>query len=102
MRLYIITKDKKKVYLNQTATSRSELLKKLGDEFFTISGDVYTVWDVLADKDSGSTGATSVIGGIVGLLGGPIGAVVGVALGAAIGSSQNETEKDKVEFFNRS
>ena len=102
MKLFIVNNQKMKIYLNLTAKSRTELMSKLGDEFFTVSGDVFTVWDVDAEPDSGSIGASAVIGGIVGLIGGPIGALIGCALGAKIGNSQDNMEKEKVEFFNES
>lgn len=102
MRLYIVNKNQEKIYLDMSARSRSELMHKIGYEFFSVSGEVYTVWDVYAEADSGSTGAGTVIGGVVGLLGGPIGAIIGGALGAAIGNSQDVSEKEKVEFFNNS
>jgi hypothetical protein len=102
MKLFIKNNNNQKVYLNLVAKSRADLLNNLGDEFFTIAGEVYTVWDVYAESDSSSTGAGAVIGGVVGLLGGPIGAIIGGALGAAIGNSQDDSEKEKVEYFNRS
>ena len=102
MKYFIINNQKKKIYLNLTAKSRTELMRKLDNEFFTVSGEIFTVWDVYAEPDSGSIGAGAVIGGIVGLIGGPIGALIGGVFGAAIGDSQDNTEKEKVEIFNKS
>ncbi|MDD2636064.1 MAG: hypothetical protein PHW82_11260 [Bacteroidales bacterium] len=102
MKLFIINNYNQKIYLNLVAKSRSDLLSQIGDEFFTIAGEIYTVWDVCAESDSKSTGAGVVIGGVVGLLGGPLGALIGGAMGAAIGNSQDSLEKEKVEYFNRS
>ena len=102
MKLFITNKQKDRTYINLTAKSRTELMQKLGNEFFTVSGEVYTVWDVQAEPETGSTGAGTVIGGLVGLLGGPIGLLIGGTFGAAIGKNQDFTEKEKVEFFNQS
>jgi len=102
MKLFIKNRQNNKTYISHIAKSRTELLNKIGNEFFTVAGEVYTVWDVQAEPETSSTGAGTVIGGIVGLLGGPIGLVIGGAVGAALGNNQDFTEKEKVKYFNHS
>lgn len=98
----------KKLYLNISASSRSDLRYKLrSNEFYLTCGNchyqnIYTVDQVRAEAETNSTLAGSVVGGIIGLIGGPIGAVIGGGIGAAIGNSSDESERNRVNFFNHS
>lgn len=102
MKLYVINSINQKVYLNLVAPTRHALAYKIGNEFFNINGEVYSVWDVYAEGSSNSTAAGTVIGGLIGLLGGPIGLLTGGTIGALVGNNQDSEEKEKVNRFNRS
>lgn len=102
MRLYVVNNRNQKVYIDVIAPTRAILANRIGNEFFNINGEVYSVWDVYAEVNSNSTAAGTVIGGLIGLIGGPIGLLTGGTIGALVGNTQDSTDKEKVNQFNRS
>ncbi len=102
MRLYVVNNRNQKVYIDLVAPTRAVLANRIGNEFFNIHGEVYSVWDVYAEVNSNSTAAGTLIGGLIGLVGGPIGLLTGGTIGALVGNTQDTTDKEKVNQFNRS
>ncbi len=102
MKLYVITANNKKVYLNLAASTRTELQNLIGGTHFYLGNTYYSIDNVYAEKSSNDTAAGAVVGGALGALGGPIGILVGTALGGLIGNSSDEEENIKVEKFNAS
>lgn len=98
----------KKVYLNINASSRGELRRILNsNEFFLTCGNchfrnVFSVDEVWAEAETSSALTGGVVGGIIGLIGGPIGLILGGGIGAALGNSSDESERERVNFFNTS
>lgn len=101
MRLFVNHKGKK-VYLNSQASSRVQFSKELGSQWFSIDSVLYTVNQVQAEATPGSTVVGAAFGGIVGLIAGPIGVISGATLGGIIGNKSDESERIKVQNFNRS
>jgi len=102
MKLFVTNSSNQSVYLNLSASSRQELMQKIGSTFFYLQGENYHVNDVVAIKDSSNTSAGALIGGLIGLLEGPIGVLIGGAMGGLIGNSSDEEESRKVNAFNNS
>lgn len=102
MKLYIINKNKQKVYLNLIASTRRELSNKIGSQVFYLGNDLYSVSNVFAENDSNSTATGAVVGGLVGILGGPAGILIGGLLGGLFGNNSDETETALVKKFNNS
>lgn len=105
MKLYIISKlGNGKIYLDTTASTRSELASKLGRSVFSLGneGKIH-VDDVIAECDSTlNAGMGAAIGGGIGMLLGPIGILIGAGIGGVFGNDTTNAEKIRVEKFNRS
>ena len=91
-----------KIYLNLVASTRSELSKKIGSEWFTLNNQHFHISEVFAENTANGTASGAMIGGFVGALAGPLGILVGGILGGAIGNSNDDEQKVKVESFNNS
>ncbi|MEQ8624235.1 MAG: hypothetical protein RJQ00_05255 [Vicingaceae bacterium] len=91
-----------KVYLDLVEDSRSTLRQRIGYDPFYLNGKQYFVHEVKAEAGGSNTPTGAIIGGTIGLIGGPLGVIVGGALGGLFGNSVDQTEIDKVNFFNRS
>ena len=102
MKLYVINPSNQRIYLNLTASSRSELASLTGGSQFYVSNNLYNVKQVFAERDSNNTATGSVVGGAVGALGGPIGIVIGGVLGGLIGNNSDKAEDARVDQFNKS
>lgn len=101
MKLFVIDKNKQKKYLREEALSREELASKIGSSTFTLDGQVYSVNDVIAEKDSSNTLGGAIVGGILGALIAPGAFLVTGALGGMIGSSADSEELKRVINFNK-
>ncbi len=104
MKFYVLDKEEssQKIYLDFTAETREGLARSLGNEFFSVNNELYTVWEVFAEKEGGNTGTGTFLGGIVGLIAGPAGMIIGGLAGAALGNIQDQTEEQKIDHFNNS
>lgn len=102
MKLFVTNSQNQTIYLNFSASSRDELMQKIGSPYFYLQGENYHVNNVKATKDSNNTGAGALIGGLIGLLEGPLGVLIGGAIGGLIGNSSDEEETRKVNAFNSS
>jgi len=107
MRLYIKKCHycHRRIYLNITASTRSELAKKIGRCFevecpHCHRTSEYCVDEVYAEMGQSSVPAGVILGGLVGLLGGPLGVLIGGAIGSVIGAGVDEEEKRRVQRFN--
>lgn len=102
MKLYVLNKNKEKVYLSVVASSRGELSQLLGSSYFQLLGQNYTVNEVFAETSPDANTKIGVLAGlIVGLFAGGIGALVGGVAGGVIGNSQDLSEQQKVNNFNQ-
>ena len=102
MRLYVISPNRQKVYLNLSASTRQELTQIINTPNFYLGGNLFGVQQVYAEKDTNRTAAGTLVGGLVGALGGPPGMIIGGILGGLLGSGSDEEETKKVEKFNNS
>lgn len=102
MKLYINDVNGQKRYLNLAANSRNELAAKLGAPYFSVDHITYHVSQVIAEKSSDATTASTVIGGALGLVGGMPGVLIGGTLGALLGNEADKKENAHIEAFNRS
>jgi len=102
MKLYVTNNTTgEKTYLKQSATSRSELVQVLGSERFQIDTEVYSVTDVVAERNENTAGAMAA-GGVLGVVGGVPGVIIGGLIGALLGKSTDDEDKEKTDKFNRS
>lgn len=101
MKLYIVKNGTKK-FLGVTASTRRALANQLGSEWFRLDNEIYSVYDVFAQSDTGNTLAGATIGALVGLIGGPIGVIGGGVIGGLIGDDSDTNERIKVQTFNQS
>jgi len=103
MKLFVTDKrTKQKINLNLLASTRGELARLIGSQWFTLNGQNYHVNNVFAIADSNDTITGAVVGGVIGLLAGPIGVIAGGLLGGAIGNGRDKTENQNVGYFNSS
>ncbi len=102
MRLFVETKDGRKVYLKTFAKSRSELISKLGGEKFSVNDKEFFVSAVKAEPSSENTIVSMLVGGAVGLLGGVPGVIAGGAVGGLLGNDKDKKDKLLAQSFNRS
>jgi hypothetical protein len=105
MKLYVKNGLSKgdKIYLDIVASTRFELSKKIGSDWFVLNNQQFHISEVFAEEtDGSSTASGAVVGGLVGTLAGPFGIFLGSLIGGAIGNSNNQEEKEKVESFNNS
>lgn len=102
MRLYVCNNNNQKVYLNITAPTRHALANMIGGYDFFLGNNLYSVYNVRAEKNSNGTAAGAVVGGTVGALGGPLGIFIGGMIGGLIGNTTDEEENRKINRFNRS
>ncbi len=102
MKLYVKDLDTgEKVYLQQTAKDREQLVKVLGTEKFKVQNKIYYVKNVQAEIDS-KTAPAMALGGVIGVLGGVPGVLIGGLIGGLLGNNSDEEDKLKVANFNRS
>jgi len=102
MKLYVINNTSgEKTYLKQNATSRSELAQALGSNRFQIDAEIYSVIDVVAERNENTAGAMAA-GGVLGVVGGVPGVIIGGIIGALLGKSTDDEDKNKTDKFNRS
>ncbi|HLG34760.1 MAG TPA: hypothetical protein VI757_07775 [Bacteroidia bacterium] len=103
MKLFITNPIGQREYLNIAASTRQELANYVGSHWFTFHGNQYHVHQVVAAADStNETTSGALIGGLIGLLGGPIGVLIGGTVGGVIGNTNDRSEIEKVNYFNRS
>ena len=102
MRLFVEDNEKKeRVYLKQTARTRSELVERIGSRTLRVNNKIYSVNDVKAAPSENTAGAIA-LGGAIGVLGGVPGVIIGGAIGALFGNSSDDEDKQKTIQFNRS
>lgn len=100
MKLYVQDKiSGEKTYLKQNASSRQELLRKIGTQRFKIGGKIYSVEDVKAESNDNIASAMAA-GGVIGVIGGVPGVVLGGIIGALLGKNTDEEDRKKANFFN--
>ncbi|MBA3022719.1 MAG: hypothetical protein KKB48_09665 [Gammaproteobacteria bacterium] len=103
MKLYVIDKHTNtKTYLRVSAADRATLRGVLGNQYFVINGNQYSVSDVQAEPSTDSTAVGGLLGGVIGAAGGAPGVVIGGILGALIGQGQTEKEQREASSFNGS
>lgn len=102
MKLFVTDNRHQKVYLNLIARTRQELASKIGSRNFFLANKMYSVSQVVAEKDSNNTATGAVVGGLVGAFGGPVGILVGGFLGGLLGNSTDDDEALLVNTFNSS
>jgi hypothetical protein len=103
MKLYVIDKrTKTKTYLRVAAPDRVTLRNMLGNQFFEIAGNHYSVAEVIAEPSTDSTAVGGLLGGVIGAAGGAPGVIFGGILGAIIGKGQTEKEQREAAAFNGS
>lgn len=102
MKLYVIGKNSRKIYLNKVASSRTELRQVLGKDDFYINDEKFFIRDVIANKDSNDTYTGLLVGGILGIFGGPFGIVIGGVVGAVLGCGVDSKKNINIKQFNRS
>lgn len=104
IRLYVTDRsENKKIYINASANSRKELVKKIGSKSFYVFGKPYTTKDVFAEQEVTDPFVGTVIGGIIGtVFGGPYGVLGGAVLGGLLASGSNDTNSNSVDEFNSS
>ncbi len=106
MRLYVIDRlTNQKQYLSLIANSRSELATQLNHINFYLNEKpniVYSVNEVMAEKDTHYSVPGAIVGGLLGLIIGPEGIILGAAIGGAIGFSTDKNDEQKVATFNSS
>ena len=101
MRLFVINRQGKKVFLDIKASTRRELARKIGFKFY-VKNQQYSIQDVEAESSSNDTAGGAVIGGLIGLLGGGIGMAIGGLAGGLIGGKSDENENKMIKNFNNS
>lgn len=102
MKLYVKNKfTGQKTYLKQSASSRKELVERIGSPRFKFDNQVFSVSEVQAES-SDNTATAMAAGGVLGVVGGVPGVVIGGLIGALLGKSSDEEDKEKTEKFNRS
>lgn len=102
MKLFVNDTSGNKRYLNTIASTRNELVNKLGSEYLLIDSVTYHVSQVYAEKSSEAMAASTVIGGALGLVGGMAGVLIGGAFGALLGNESDKKEITSIDIFNRS
>ncbi|ENO1850577.1 TPA: hypothetical protein RQL25_004393 [Vibrio vulnificus] len=101
MKLYFNDIKGVKHYLEYEASSRSDLNRLIGNDYFVYDGNVYSTSQVYAESAVNSA-LPAIFGGAIGILGGGVGVAIGAAVGAMAGESLATAEKRKVEEFNAS
>ena len=102
MKLYVVNQNNQKVYLNVNASTKAELIGRIGGQNFYLGDKLYSVYDVKAENELNSYLSGAVVGGVIGALSGPIGIAVGGILGGILGKSADEKENLRVQQFNNS
>lgn len=102
MKLFVIDPANQRVYLNITAPTRRELATLIGGRRFYLSGHLYDISDVYAERQINNTITGLVVGGIVGAFGGPIGIIIGGFFGGLIGNTSDDNENSRIVRFNNS
>src|SRR2546427_9227006 len=89
-----------KVYLNLTASRRSELPSTFEVKCPNCGTvDYFTASDVEAEAAPALGVPSAVVGGILGLLGGPLGLLLGGLAGGVLGANADADEQRKVQQF---
>lgn len=101
MQLFVKDNFGKKIVLDVTSPTRTQLAYKIGYEFY-VGNYYYNVNQVFAESSSNDTAGGAAIGGLVGIIGGGIGVAVGGLLGGIIGKLKDIDERNDVTRFNKS
>lgn len=103
MKLYVLDKrTKNKTYLRLSAPDRATLRNVIGNQFFVIDGNHYSIAEVVAEPSTDSTAVGGLLGGVIGAIGGAPGVLLGGIIGAIIGQGQTEKEQQEAASFNGS
>ncbi len=102
MKLYVIDDSNNKIYLNLSASNRSELRSTIGSEKFFLREKQFSVFDVKAENEMNNSLTGAIVGGTVGALGGPVGILIGGLVGGVLGNTTDEKENARVNSFNNS
>jgi len=102
VKLYVLNQfTEEKIYLKQSAATKSGLVEQLGSERFKVDGQIFSVNEVIAESNDNTAGAMAA-GGVMGVVGGVPGVIIGGVIGALLGMGSNTEDKEKTEKFNRS
>jgi len=100
MKIFVVNKAGKKIYISPICDTRNALALAIGGQYFQIANEWFHVSNVRAEPSTNDALIGAIAGGVIGALTGGIGVLIGGITGGAIGSLGAYKETEQVIKFN--